>query len=451
MYKIILFISAIIIFYSNSNSQISLNPEKFYKETLSLYQSGKWDKLIDTCNYAFDNFFDSYILRYQAGVAYYMKKNYLSAVNQFNKALEFEPDNFKVTEYLYYSYLFSGRNSDAEALILTMPDYLKNKLKIQNVKIVSDAYSESGYSFNNKYDDKKKNVFNGSAGIYDEQLINRDEFYYNLTLFHQLSRRVNIINSFNIINLRKLKQFNETVSGLKNFDLNTNQFEYYFNLSANVSVGLDVGASLHFLGVNSGDIKISYDTTITPNKPLYEQVQNKFNNILFLISVSKYIDKFKFTVTNSYSNLNNGTQYQNVIALKYFPLGNPDLYLSSDFILHSDRNEGGNILSEGIFEPKIGVKINRYLWLEGYSTFGNIYNYNESNGFVVYNNTDKIKNRFGINLISPVIQNKLALFFYYQYFNQESYYITYTNSTNYYIKNFINPNHKFIGGLKWTF
>lgn len=451
MYKIIIIIFLFSFSTSVSNAQISLNTDKFYAETNTLYLAGNWDKLIDTCNFAFDNGFDTYTLRMQAGMAYYAKKNYMSAIGNFSKALEFEKKNPKALEYLYLSYLFSGRYSDAQALISVMPEHLKSKLKIENVKFISGVYTEGGITINSGFDERKKNVFHGSQNIYDEQKIDRNEFYYNLSLLHRLSRRITAVNAFSYVNLKQLKQYSEPRTGLKNYDISTTQYEYYFNLSANVSTGFDVSFSLHYLNINADDINFSYNKTVIPYIPLYTPVQNKYNTAVASLMLSKYFGNLNFSLTNSYSNINDGTQYQNGISIIYYPFGNLNLYLSSNFILHTDRLSRGCYLMNGIAEPKIGFKVFRFLWLEGYSTFGYIDNYNENNGFTVYNRSDKIRNRFGINLISPVIPGNLDLFFYYQYYNLESYYLTYESNTNYILKKLINPTNKFIGGIKWTF
>jgi hypothetical protein len=88
--------------------------------------------------------------------------------------------------------------------------------------------------------------------------------------------------------------------------------------------------------------------------------------------------------------------------------------------------------------------------MEAVLTVGNIYNYSEGNAFIIYNNVDKIKYKAGFNIISPVSKN-VELSFRYLLLSQE-YGVTTTNTsfiTTTKTNNFLN--HKFIGGIKWTF
>ncbi|MCX6163896.1 MAG: hypothetical protein NTU73_03380 [Ignavibacteriae bacterium] len=117
MHKIILILIAILFFGVTLRAQKKLDQKEVDGKTFALYSAGKWDELAEECEYAIDNGVDFFYLRLRAGIAYYSNTNYMSAIKHFEKAMVFNPTDIVTIEYLYYSYLFSGRESDVLALI----------------------------------------------------------------------------------------------------------------------------------------------------------------------------------------------------------------------------------------------------------------------------------------------------------------------------------------------
>nr|NQU89727.1 hypothetical protein [Bacteroidota bacterium] len=85
--------------------------------TYSLYQQGKWDKLITVGEKALGQGLDYYYLQIRVGIAWYEKQNYRRAIPHFEEALKFNLVDQTVLEYLYYSYLLSGRNYDMRRIV----------------------------------------------------------------------------------------------------------------------------------------------------------------------------------------------------------------------------------------------------------------------------------------------------------------------------------------------
>ena len=179
--------------------------------------------------------------------------------------------------------------------------------------------------------------------------------------------------------------------------------------------------------------------------------ENTLNESVIFISLSKYFSHFVFTMNTSYSNLNNGKQMQNGFTGVYYPLGNLNLYFISDFNYISSKDIGiENFENNWVVTGKGGFKLSEPVWLEGSFTYGDIKNYNESNAFIVYNNTEVIKRRFEFDIIWLINKN-FEFSARYQNFLVEHKYYTYTNPFNYTTStnNFLNQT--IIGGLKWTF
>ena len=430
-------------------AQIKPDVKKVDENTYNLYMSGKWDELTDAVDYAIDNGVDFYYLRMRAGIAYYREKNYMSAIPHFEKALGFIPTDSVAKEYLYYSYLFSGRESDARVLASKFSYGLRNKLKIKKPGFFTGMYSEVGYTFNSDYSNLKSNVRPMPPFPTTEYTLTKDETYINLSLIHLIGDRIRIFHGFNNISVHSTFFANDLNFGNNQFPLKTIQNEYYINAEFNPGKGIEINTALHFLNVNYEYILEGPPPIIPGIPPVLSKESKTENDFVTLLSISKYFGKFKLGSINTFSNLNQATQFQNTFEIIFFPSGNLNVYTVSDLTLFSQKYPGESFISKGIVDQKIGIKITEKLWAEADYTFGTITNFNETNAFIVFNNTDKITNRFGANLIFPLNGN-IELSLRYQFYKQEYTTVNHTAtefnliSTNY-------LNHKLIGGIKWTF
>jgi len=432
-------------------AQIKPDIKKIDEKTYNLYMSEKWDELTEAVDDAINNGVDFYYLRMRAGIAYYQAKNYMSAIPHFEKALEFSPSDSIANEYLYYSYLFSGRDGDARILSANFPLKLKEKLEINEPKFFNGVYIESGYTFNMDFNSIKKS-FQRITNNYNEQTIIDDQKYFSINLTHYLGNRLTFFQGYNFININSIKQISgQNVGQLqKEYSIGTNQNEYYFNMTVNLGKGFEITTALHYLNVKVESLVNKNDTLSINNPPVYFNTNVTLNDFVSLLSLSKSSGKFKLTLANSLSNLNEATQVQNTFAVIFFPAGNLNFYTVSSATLLSQRNWGSEYISYGLFDQKIGFKVFDKLWTEANYTFGNITNFNESNGFVVFNNIDIISNRFGLNLIFP-LSKFIEISLRYQYFNQQYPVINYTNNTEFTFKYLNYKINKILGGIKWTF
>ena len=112
------------------------------------------------------------------------------------------------------------------------------------------------------------------------------------------------------------------------------------------------------------------------------------------LSVTRDLKILKATLFGAISSMNDVNQYQGGFQLTAFPFGNLNLYTSSKLIDHINDNN-----HNFIFEQMAGVRVFRPLWLEASATFGNMENYHENSGFVVYNIADKMTFKGGARLI----------------------------------------------------
>jgi tetratricopeptide (TPR) repeat protein len=418
-------------------------------KTLVYYNSAQWDELIAVGEKALESSIDFFNLRIRLGAAYYKKGDYMSAIPHFEKALSFNRADLVTMEYLYYSYLFSGRESDVLALVYDMPAGLKKKLDVQS-KFIYGAYGEAGYTTNSDFESQKPVISNNLPKIYNEQEITKDGTYFSLNLKHQPGKNVKVFHGYNNISVNRFEQILDQSTGLRNFDLKSTQNEYYLNINFNLGDGFDLTPAFHYLRVKYEDIDLNYDKSVNPWRPVFVQTQTTINDFVLFLSITKNTERFKLGFKNSISNLNKATQIQNTAEVIYFPFGNLNFYSITDATLFSNKGWGKEPEKSTILDQKIGFKTFEYLWVEAGYTFGDIYNFNESDAYIVFNNTDKYKDRITLNLISPVNKH-IELSLRYQHYNQEvptTYFATTQNGNTIFTKN---TNHKIIGGIKWTF
>jgi hypothetical protein len=230
--------------------------------------------------------------------------------------------------------------------------------------------------------------------------------------------------------------------------------------------------SFHLIFINYPETYASYtpititDTlyvdSITPGTGVYSFQQSSYSFPFRNISITNYVASFLLTkdfsiftagLSGSYSNLNDKYQTQLGWSLTWYPFGNINFYGFTNVIGFFQGNE-----SRVIFQQNLGGKVLPRLWLEGSAIIGDLTNANLSNGFIVYNNTDKINYRLGANLLWTVTKN-IGLSVIYQYFSNESVQLynildpsdparSTVKQVNEYNKY---QTHTLIGGITWKF
>ncbi len=466
-----LFFIQIIIFFSLlTNAQTYQDFQHIDKKTYDFYEKQNWDSLIVVAKEALKNNIDYFYLRARLGMAYYQKQNYIKAVQNFEKALQFNSTDVFALEYLYYSYLFLNREQDAKLLSTKFPESLKSKLNITKEKILNNIYFETGYTFNNNISKNGNINLFGNDSIYGEQDLNGDIFYAHAGLSKSIGKRISLYFGFSNLNIDKEKQIqyreivlnrystvysylgyenyysNDTTYNYKSDKYKLHQNEFYINSSIQFNKGFKITPAFHFINVI---YTINTETT-------------SINNYVISLTASKNISYFSFDLFGTYSNLNDKKQTQVGLSTAYYPFGDLNFYgviTIKGFYEEESRNYKNQgrqkINSRFIFSQTIGLKVLPKVWFEGFITYGDLSNTNEKNAFIVYNIPDKINYKWGANLILAVFQN-IELSLRYNFLSKESYYITNyldEENDNTDFKTVYTPykNQSIIGGIKWKF
>ncbi len=439
-------ISIIVIFVLFSYSSIAQETnENIEQKTLELFQNKQYKILINVGEKAIRNKIDYFFLRYRIGVAYYELRNYRMAAFHLEKALFFNSDDAGELEYLYYSYIFSGRFSDASFITLNMSDSLKDKIGYKT-KFLSTVYAEGGASFSNNISKNTGIDIDSDSNIYGENDMNNNVLYGHIGLKHEILPFLSVYHGYShlAIDKRQIIRQNDKDT-IFNYTLKQN--EYYINSDIQLKKGLKLTPAFHLINVSSNVMKFDTSSFLNP----FKIDTFSLTNYVISLSISKEYKRFSFNFSGSYSNLNAAKQMQGGIGITYYPFGNLNLYTNTGMVYFYQKMPGrqaGSKENRLIFDQMIGLKLFPNLWTEASVTFGNLANYNEKNAFIVYNIADKINFKTGISFIFA-LSSKIELSLRYQFLSRESDYISYENTTSFITKTTNYQNNTLIGGIKW--
>ncbi|MCK4639323.1 MAG: tetratricopeptide repeat protein, partial [Bacteroidales bacterium] len=208
------FIITIIFFSLLTNAQTYPDFKNIDKKTYDFYENQNWDSLIIVGKEALKNNIDYFYLRVRLGMAYYQKQNYTKAVQNFEKALQFNSTDVFALECLYYSYLFLNRKQEIKLLSTKFPESLKSQLNITKEKFLNNIYFETGYTFSNNISKNGNINLFGNDSIYGEQDLNGTIFYAHVGLSKSIGKRISLYFGYSNLNIDKEKQIQYSESVL---------------------------------------------------------------------------------------------------------------------------------------------------------------------------------------------------------------------------------------------
>ncbi len=350
--RVLLIISAILIVCSTA-----LSAQKDFKtldmRTYDFFIRGDYKNLKQTADTMFSQGIDFYYLRMRLGILSFNKQQYPDALSHFNKAIQFNSLDSISGEYIYYSYLFSGRKADANLYLASIPPYqLSRTLKSEATHFSPDFHFGSVvtgsditlYARNSLYYEAVKNSLSIYAG-FESYFLNRFKATFTYTNYR---KEGTVYSSSN-------------PSGT---NLNFVQNQVYGKLSGYIFPGWEFSGFSHFA---------FYMDMLAANQ--------KTQEYLFGLGVSKNGWKIRTGANISVSNFSNSDQIRGEGYLTYLPSGNLNLYFTSGGMYQSDKNWGSTYQAN----QEIGFKILRTLWLESGIVIGNSFLYARYQGYVMNN------------------------------------------------------------------
>lgn len=221
---------ALFIFMFGVSSLVFSQKTDYKSETRNLFNEGNWSQLISKGEEALLKNESSYKIEYRLGVAYYNLKRYFDSAKQFeNIKKKYNISNDYTQEYLYYSYVFSGRSKDALLLFKSFPFHLQKRINVKSLEIIDYISVEGGLKLSSRRSIDVKNMS-----------------YYSLGISQRFGYNVKINHSFAILSQDYI-----------GFDYT--QKQYYINANIHVSKGFTFIPAYHYLNVseNNADTAIS--------------------------------------------------------------------------------------------------------------------------------------------------------------------------------------------------
>lgn len=367
-------------------SQITTEEKEVNIETYNLYEKGNWKSLIKTGEKAISQGIDFYYLNYRVGIAYYNLKKYGLAAKYFEKVYKQTPIDDTVTEYLYYSYVYSGMYDDARALTYKMSDKLKAKLKITGNKLAESIGAQYIYENIENYEDTT------SSGSYQTQDIVTKQNVFNVNLKHNIKKRISIFHGYTQVNLTT----KHTSNSFPSYFVDTKQTEYFLMMKLHIATRADFIIGFHYL-----------NTALSIPKPLEEGIPMFLpGNKSFAVSIGfhKRLPMGGYTISSSFSNLNSYFQIQPQFSFYLYPFGNNNFFTNTTANFQIQKTimsiGNGNRLSQFsnyYYKAKqsVGFFFAKYFTFSVFGEYGNMPNYTENFATLVNNDADITKIKTG--------------------------------------------------------
>jgi hypothetical protein len=411
------------------------------EQTYSLYVNKDWKNLIKTGNKLVAGGTNYYYLRMRIGIAYFELKKYRLAIAQFEQAYKLNSYDYLTLEYLYYSYLYGGRATEANALLTSIPMALVQKINPPKIKKIQSINLEAGIAPSNLDEQFSQTPIAGNANMYGEATVTKTMQYYAIGLNHELSRTTSVYHSYSniAIDMEKLisTSYKDTNSKYKLI-----QHDYYISAMHQFK-HFSISPTVHFINVKFNKFSATYNpTTFSYN---YANKDTSFVNYATSITLSKHIGIWALTTALGYAQLNGLTQLQAGVGAMYYPFARTSFYGATQLTMLNENN-----INRIITAQKIGVQPIAKLNIEYGITLGNMQNYTDANGAIIYNTSDKVTLKhstsvgYGINKHVSVAANFTGLMRQNTYYNLAQDKALNTLNINY-ATYFIN------GGLKWSF
>jgi len=459
--KLLIAIIIQVLFVANLGmSQAKLDFKAVDELTDRYFKEQKWDSIISIGHKALRQNIDYYYLRVRMGISYFEKQKYIPAATCLRKARSFNSSDSTVTDYLYWSYLYSNLEGDARFLKPFLPKVEWETQKV-NGGFLEQINFAGGYTLSS---DKSSVIIPDLAGkfgpkgdndYYGEQDVYGNSFICNLGLKLRVMKRIELSLAYNYLNLDKSTyikdgHFRDRLMGTSDssggkvyhysypwitrdtsLHNSINQHEGNLGIIVTLPAGFKIQPNFHLIHVSYTEpnvifrAKTSNDTDFysstkytyhpfTHYNYTFNQKDTSFYNYVISLLVTKDITIFNIGLFLSWSNLNGQTQEQAGIALTYYPLGNLHFYGTSAITGFLQGSENRIFLNQ-----ILGAKVIKWWWLEGNLYWGNYTNANIFNGSVVYNNSDKIDFSTGVSLFFFAGKH-LQLSLIYQYLSEES-------------------------------
>ena len=360
MFKVVALILLFVLLFQDALFGQLNNDFAYYDDlTYELYEKQQWAQLIETGKEAKQSGFDYYYLNMRMGIAYFERKQYFKAIYCFQKAIDYNKNDLIAPEYLYLSYQLTNQELPAARVLKEYP-VVQESVHEKPAKFFSGLFLEGTYKFHDL-------AYVSNLGL------------FNLGLRHRPFSWLSITHSYNRMSFDQIA-FMPSQGG---------RVQEKRNLV--IQKGYYAKADLNLAGfIFSPAINLQQVQTTTTSYP--EKV--------FYLGISRQINNFYAVLDYSQSEINLFRQKQWAISLTWYPLYNLNLYLKNQVVKHQQQDYTNTIAFH-----TLGLRLTRNIWLEVFHQYGNIYNFNSHQAYLLFNGWDNINQRSGASVTAILSTN----------------------------------------------
>lgn len=347
------------------------------KKTYDYYLKGDYQSLKETTDQMLSDGIDYYYLRMRIAILSYNKQLYPEAVKHFSKALQFNSMDTVSNEYIYYSYLFSGRKDDAHLYLKSVPWNKRNKtLRSIWVPGVTDLFIGSSVSSNEV-------TLYETNNLYYEAV--KSSFGFNVGLEANLSDNVKGVFVYDNFQKRGTVYSENDTTGS---DLDFSQHQIYTRISRVFYPGWELSGFGHIA---------FYKEVATLSQTGFNRFVMPQTNVDYLLGggIAKNGWRLRSGLNVSYSNFSYFSQIRGEGYLTYLPFGNLNLYFTTGGMYQNDKIWGGTYQ----VNQEIGFKVFNSLWVETGIVKGNAFLYARNQGSLMNNSFQTPATTIYANLI----------------------------------------------------
>ncbi len=398
MYRLIAAIACSVLMISGSIAQEGLDFKTINDETYRLYTQQKWDSLVlmDKQDIVAD--VDYYYLRMRLGIAQYSTKNYRKAASHFKMALEFNQGDPLAQEYLYFSRLFSGQTAQANLIRKEFKGELAQKLAPQKGKFFDRITAEYLYHKGTDeylYEQPDEIMLSGQIGA---QSLTWHYSNASLSLVNRLAPGVSLHHTYTYLSKSNQNVYSNGSGGYYMGEQKVIQNQYYISPQITTPSGGTFSPMFHMLwikyqvpveaqpGYQPG---AGYQGGSSDSWAYYE----KETDFAMGLGYQKGLGRVDLHMGGWYSQLNLANQIQGRLGLNWFPKGNLNFYAGAFLNGQYEFSEGREGVIRIIPELLFGFAIAEKVWIDLNGAFGEMTNYLENNGMIVFNSFSEVINK----------------------------------------------------------
>ncbi len=412
--------------------------------TYSLYMGQDWKNLLLVTRKSLHDGVDFYYLRVRAGMAAYNLKNYRLAARHFGKAYSWNSTDEFTNYWYYYALLMGSRSDEADKLASVFADDYLSRMLIKPKPLVNTILAESQLTINSGYDNLLSESITSDYSYMAFRNVLKQQFYKGIGIDHRVNHRLFLYHGFSHLGVKRMQMFGRVLAPRIDYqhESNTSQFQYYLQGRYIIQSGWSFTTAFTVLW---GTSESNFITFTNSGVPWLSKYTFKIGDLFFNASVAKELVWLRPKLSVTYGNINGYQQLQAGGQLMIYPMGNSNFYLSSDFFMHNDESADD---LKAVFNQKIGLKTGP-LWLITEGAVGTMKNFAASDGYVIYNMSESIRNLFGLAVYIPFMKYRFDVMARYQWVNKQGTTFDYLNPSEFQEQTYTFSDNNFLISLRW--